>query len=385
MIVANMCLGNFFYEGYGYQENILPRYQKLLGHQVFIVAHAQTLRDGKKTDIESDYINEDGIPVKVIKYRKGRNAVRFREYEPLGPILDSISPDVIFVHGGQSRSLKDVLKYKSKHPNAALYIDNHADYYNSPVKGIKTKLNARFGIGYYLCRSKKYVDRYFGVTPWRCEFLNDVYGLPKEKIALLPMGGEDEQIHFENKDAIRRRVCEKYGIDPNGTFVICTGGKIDKTKNIHLLAEAVKELKGVKAALLVFGNVAKNFEDEFAKYVDPEIVKMIGWVDAKSVYDYFLSSDLVVFPGTHSVLWEQAVACRVPCVFKDWEGMHHVDIGGNCEFIKEDSAQETGRILREIISDSSKYQAMKANAEKKEAEAFLYSTIAGESLNKYGK
>ena len=37
-------------------------------------------------------------------------------------------------------------------------------------------------------------------------------------------------------------------------------------------------------------------------------------------------------------LWEQACACGLPGLFKDWHGMHHVNVNGSAEFLKEDSA-----------------------------------------------
>jgi hypothetical protein len=102
-------------------------------------------------------------------------------------------------------------------------------------------------------------------------------------------------------------------------------------------------------------------------------------IPADKAYDYFLISDLGFFPGTHSVLWEQACACGLPCVFKDWEGMHHVDMGGNCEFLLEDSADVIRNIIFNIYSDKGKIQKMKFAAESCKKE-FFYSEIAKRAL-----
>ena len=72
MKVLHLCLSAFYIDGYGYQENILPRMHKKLGHDVLIVASTETYIDNMNLGyIESrNYVNEDGIPVHRIPYSK---------------------------------------------------------------------------------------------------------------------------------------------------------------------------------------------------------------------------------------------------------------------------------------------------------------------------
>lgn len=51
--------------------------------------------------------------------------------------------------------------------------------------------------------------------------------------------------------------------------------------------------------------------------------KEVGFDDIKDIYSLFQISDLGIFPGTHSVLWE-ACANGLPCIFKHWDGIEHV-------------------------------------------------------------
>lgn len=382
MKIAHVCLSCFYIEGWGYQENLLTRMHKHAGYDVVIMARAQEKRGDQLTYVEKDYINEDGIPVRVLRL-KGTGLIkkmsaRLCAYSNVYEELNDVTPDVIFVHGGQSVSLKDVLKYCKKHKETVLYIDQHADYYNSPITSLKSRLNAKFLLGRSLCKSAKYVKRYWGTTPWRCQYLNDVYGLPKEKIGLLVMGGNDEKIRFDKREELRREICRELNIDEDD-FVIVTGGKIDKTKNIHLLMRAVAELGERKIKLIVFGNPNAQMKPEIEALANNESIRFIGWIPADKAYDYFLISDLGFFPGTHSVLWEQACACGLPCVFKDWEGMRHVDMGGNCEFLLEDSAEAMRNIIFNIYSDVEKTQKMKYAAENCKKE-FFYSEIAKRAL-----
>ena len=121
--------------------------------------------------------------------------------------------------------------------------------------------------------------------------------------------------------------------------------------------QAVKNLEGVK--LIVFGNVLDDVKEEFDKTLEGSSnIEFIGWLKGDKVYDYFFASDLVCFPGQHSVLWEQACASKTPCVFEKWDGMEHVNNGGNSDFIENVSVQTIlDKILELKFTD--KYYKMK--------------------------
>ncbi len=102
----------------------------------------------------------------------------------------------------------------------------------------------------------------------------------------------------------------------------------------------------------------------------------------KSGNNCFFASDLIVFPGTHSVLWEQACASKVPCLFAKWEGMEHVNNGGNSEFISQID-KETIRCSIQQLLFTEKYYRMKAIALSDKTDVFLYSQIATKALEEY--
>ena len=378
MKILHICLANFYIEGMGYQENILPAYHVESGYDVSILTSAHIF-DRKKSGGKDCYVNDFGATVKCLKNKYERTGRRFRIYSGLYEEICSLSPDIIFVHGGQFVSLKDVIKYCKKNREVKLYIDQHADYYNSPVNSIRSKLFAKCVIGHYMRKAEKYTRKFWGVTPWRCQFLNEIYGISKEKIALLNMGGDDRKIDFEKKDIIRESLRKELGFTASD-FVAVTGGKIDKAKNIHLLMRAVKDINNDNIKLVVFGKQAEGMKDEISFLAEDSHIKYIEWLPADKVYDYFLMADLAVFPGTHSVLWEQACACGLPALFKDWVGMRHVNVNGNCEFLYNDSADEIATKISEIYSDKEYYNRMKSAAEECKKE-FFYSEIAKKSIS----
>ena len=252
--------------------------------------------------------------------------------------------------------------------------DNHLD---ENIGRRKTKLLTdlfykywRFVNGF----SKKYVAKYYGVTPWRQDFIVKRFGIEREKTDVLIMGADDEFIDFDNRNQIRNNLRNQYNIGTD--FVICTGGKIEKNKKIDLLMKSVKGMPGVK--LLVFGNVADNYKGEIEKSINENVI-MLGWMNTKEINDVFLASDIAVFPGQHSVLWEQACACKIPCLFAYWDGMNHLNNGGNCAFICADSVEAIRNSIMKYANTDA-YEALREKADSPLTDVFLYKNIADKSL-----
>lgn len=381
MRIVHICLAASYIEGFGYQENILPQFHAKEGNEVLILTSNFNFNN-KYEKIEKknkDYINNYGIHVKVLKEKRFYSKIHLKNFKLLYEELIAFSPDIIFVHGGQFISLKDVVKYCKNYPKVKLYIDQHADYYNTPVDTLKRKIAHKIIFGYWMRKAIKYCNKFWGVTPWRCQYLEEIYGIPKEKIELLVMGGDDRFIHFEKMPKLREEIRNSLKLKDDD-FVIITGGKIDKAKNIHLLMQAVKELSEEKIKLVVFGQPNDEMELLIKKLSKDSHIRNIGWLDSTKVYDYFLSSDLICFPGTHSVLWEQACACGVPIIVKNWPGMHHVDIGGNCIFLNNDSVEEIKKVIVDLYSNKEKYQRMKKISIEKGISTFSYKKISMKAI-----
>jgi 1,2-diacylglycerol 3-alpha-glucosyltransferase len=288
-------------------------------------------------------------------------------------------PDIIFIHNCQFIDIYKVVKYTKRHLSTRIYVDNHADYVNSGSSWVSR--NILHKIIWRKCAQLilPYTSKFYGVLPVRCDFLNNVYKIPKCKIELLVMGVDDESIQFDKRQTIREKIRSELNIS-NDDFVLVTGGKIDKRKNIHLLMEAMKSFSGKNIKLIVFGDVIPSMKDEFMLLSDNPDIISIGWLPSAKVPEYLIASDLAVFPGTHSVLWEQSVGCGIPSIFKHWDGMTHLDLGGNCIFLYNDSIDEIKKSILNIINDKQLYSQMKKSSLEKGLKAFSYSEIARRSI-----
>lgn len=368
-------------DNWGYQENLLPKYQEKLENDVALITTNRMHESGKIVETScGEYFLENGVRVVRMAVKKFAlpSITDLFSYMPVYHKLVELKPDFIFFHGLHGITIFDVIRYKKYiNPTCVIVEDNHLDYNirNDP-EGIKGWFCRSFQ-RWVNRKSIPYVSRVYGVTPWRKTYAEDYYQIPSNKTDVLIMGADDEKIDFSARGTIRKQIREKYGI-MDTDFLIVTGGKIDKKKKTDVLMKAVSNFDKVK--LLVFGQVNNDIKDEFDQIqkFNSNII-YIGWIDADKVYDYFFAADLVFFPGQHSVLWEQACASKVPCVFEKWDGMDHVNNGGNSDFVTPVTVETISKEIKELLF-TDKYQQMKEIAESEKTDIYLYSRIAKKSL-----
>lgn len=382
MRICHLCLNGPYNEGWNYQENILPKYHVKLGHEVFQIVTPYMWEKTKIVEsTDKEYENKEGVHVFRLKAKKGLiGGTRFNRYPEVLPLLEKISPDILFIHDLQCLDMITVSKYLKAHKKCIAYVDNHSDFSNSArnwiskyiIHGIIWKKMAQL--------INPYVKKFYGVLPARVDFLVDMYGLPRDKIELLEMGADDDLVYRAINFNARKTTREKYGIDDD-IFLVMTGGKINSYRPETLnLMQAINESKVDKLKLLFFGSVDDSLKERFNTLCNSDRIVNMGWIDSQQTYDIMAAADLMVFPGLHSVMWEQAVGMGIPCVFKEIEGFHHVDVGGNAEFLKDVSVVSLRKTIEELACDENKYNQMKVVATKNGMKHFSYKEIAEKSI-----
>lgn len=382
MKVVHLCLGCFFPDNYSYQENMLPKFHKQLGYDVEVIASLLTFdKDGKVAYMKKKppYLNEYGVLVTRLEYRKPTKIYKIlKRYQGTYEALEAATPDILFIHGCQFRDVDTVVKYLKKHSNVKVYVDNHADFSNSATNFLSKNILHKILWKHAAHALEPYTEKFYGVLPARVDFLRDIYGLSEEKVELLVMGADDDKVKEALTEGSRERIRKEYHIEPD-EFLIMTGGKIDSAKRqTLLLMEAVKKMKNDKVKLIVFGSVTPELKEEVQALSDGVKVQYIGWVQSEESYKYWVAADLAVFPGRHSVFWEQVAGMGIPMVCKYWKGTTHVDVGGNVKFLKKDCVEEISEILKLIIEKD--YKQMKKIAEGPGKQQFSYRQIASRSI-----
>lgn len=382
MKIVHLCLTTVYDLSYAYQDNLLPKYQRLAGHEVCVITtpYLKYASDGAQVccSPQKEEVSPEGVRVRRLKaclpYRLNR---RFFVFSGLTSALEAENPELLFVHGLSSWTYALLFSYKRRHLQLTIVFDNHGDRFNS----CRNRLSRWYTL--YVCRPlltrrmARIGKWFYGVTPGRCDFLHDCYGIPKEKIRLLAMGADDRCMESERRDAFRADIRSRYHIADDELLMV-SGGRIDRSKNIHLLAQAVNASVHTKVKLLIFGSVQDDLKEEFDGLLSDR-VQYAGWIPSSEVYRYFYAADMVVFPGLHSVLWEQALACQIPCVFSRLEGFEHVDLPG-VRLLDFRDGTAFGLLVESFATDASARQAMAKAAESVEREHFLYSHLAQQVL-----
>lgn len=368
MKIVHICLYGPVTDGWNYQDNIIPKYQALDGNETTIIASKWIFNSKGKLELydKSDYIY-DGIRMIRLDLKIGKNInSKFKVYKNLYTTLLNISPDCIFIHNVSFIDIASIVKYAKKF-NVLIYADNHCDFSNSGRNIISKYVLHRIIWRHYAQLINPYVKKFYGVLPARVDFLVNEYKIPREKTELLVMGADDDAVQFSINNKDRDIIRKKYNISKDD-FLVMTGGKIDsfKTQTI-LLMDAISKIYNPHLKLIVFGSVEESLIESVQKFVDNERIYYIGWINASESYSYFSSCDLAVFPGRHSVFWEQVAGMGIPMLCKYWEGTTHVDCGGNVLFIYNDNVDEIIKKLNDIINDQNVYNKMKlvANSSKK--------------------
>lgn len=384
MKIVHVCICGIFGERLAYQENLLAKHHALLGHDVTVIAPTFSSLNADGT-AEQDFTPEKVIDngIKVIRLRPLFNnykiTYRLHLYKGLHKAIISEKPDLLFVHDISSFNYLCIPKIKKELPAVRIAFDNHGDMHNSCQNVLSKFLNGFLYKNFLVKRLVKVSDYFYGVTNARCDFLHDIYGVPESKIHLLVMGADDEHIDIAHKTEIRNSIRKNYNIEDDD-FLIVTGGKIDRIKRIYEIITAVKNNPNPKIKLLFFGSIAPDLKEEIEGSICDKII-YIGWIDSTKVYDYFFAADFVIFPGLHSVMWEQAVATGTPCAFNHIKGFEHVNLGGNCILLEDNTVEYYNSIIEDLYSNKEKYGKIKAAAENADTAQFLYSNIAKKVIN----
>lgn len=384
MRIAHLCLANFYIDNYGYQENYLTKKHKEQGHEVFIIASTETYIDNKHLGYvePKEYVTADGIPIKRIPYARilPRKLVRkLRVYQGVYESLKNFKPDVVFMHDVQFYDVHSVIRYAKENPDVIIYADSHTDYINSAKGWISKNILHRIIYCWYAKKIEPFVKTFWATLPARSVFMQEMYGLPKNKIKLLELGADIDSNTLQNKQQIRSNTRHSLNLNEED-FIVITGGKIDSRKNIHLLVEAMDNLKNLPIKLVVFGTPNEDIKYLLTPLQTHDSIVYLGWQNQEQINELLLSADLGVFPGTHSTLWEQSCGLGLPCVFKRWENIQHVDIGGNCLFIDTVTPEVIANKISNIYSDKAAYETMKSVAASKGVVHFSYDNIAKRAI-----
>lgn len=322
-----------FHKGWTYRENLLTQYLAKDNSLNVITNYDGFKINSNKTELlckSSHEISSDIIRLPYIKCLPYFLNSKLRFYTGLLENLEAIRPDFIYINGLQFFSIFEILRYKKRYPLTKIFGELNATSFNSAKSFISRKILHGILYKYLVRRVYIKLDKlYFGSVA-ALNFSADLYSTSYNN-GILPLGINDDKIKIIN-DIDKTRLRQKYGVKISN-FVICTGGKLDKQKNTLQLLKAFIEIKNLDFILLIFGTII-DYNDEILEIINSSgRIVFLGWLNENEIYEVFRLADLAVFPGSKSALWESAIAIGLPLVAQYWQGVEHIDFGGNLSYL----------------------------------------------------
>ena len=379
--IMHICLSGVVTEGFLYQDNLLAKYHQKMGYEVVFLTSSLCYNSKGQIveDKRREYVNKDGVKVYRLKRCKPQTMQpKFNRCKHVYETLRKEMPNIIFIHGPQFLDMPKIVRFVKEY-RPVVYLDSHSDFSNSGRNWFSREIVHKLLWRHMAKMIEPYCTKIYGVLPARVDFLHNIYGIGKDKLELLVMGADDELTEQARNSHARGIIRSRYGVKEDDILIV-TGGKIDSFKwQTKTLMQVVRTLNVPNVKLLVFGSVVKELQSEIESLCS-ENVKYIGWVTPKKTYDYFEACDMAVFPGRHSVFWEQVAGQGKPLICKYWKGTTHVDLGGNVLFLKDDNEEALSKILLSLLEDKDKLKTMTRVAAEKGPQVFLYSKIAKKAI-----
>ena len=196
---------------YAYQENLLPHYHRKMGHEVTIIAPIYSrVNDNTIEPVGESYLEDGSKLLRLAPIIKSKAIMsHLHIVKGLANAIDKEKADLVFVHDVGSFDYLCLKRIKRNKPKLRIVFANHADLVNSLHTPFSVFLHKVIYKNLLIPQLVKIADWFYGVTPIRCSFLHDIYGVPNEKIKLLLMGADDEKMKIGQRDEIRLDIRNK--------------------------------------------------------------------------------------------------------------------------------------------------------------------------------
>jgi len=351
MKILHCCLSCFYIDKYNYQENILPRQNKIDGHDVLILTSTETFIDNSKLGYvkPSEYFNGDGIRVVRIPYRSclpHSIMKKIRSYKAVTKYISDFKPDVILFHGTAAYEIINVAKYKRLHPEIKLYIDSHEDFNNSARGFLSKEILHRMLYKRFMNKALPYIDKVFCISIESYDFIKGFYEIPNQKLEMYPLGG---MVYEGDEYSIRRKSVRDRLQLAETDILFVHSGKMNKEKRTSELIKAFKEVPSDRHKLILLGDIPEDMKAEILPLIKSDSrVNFLGWKSSEELQEYLCAADIYLQPGSQSATMQNAICCGCPVMLFPYKS-HNLYLKGNGYYIK--SMEDMINVFKTIESN----------------------------------
>lgn len=371
-----------FHPLFGYHCNPLAKFQSLAGNEVFVIAPEAkyiypVYREFGETGDNQQAEDEEYMSltnVKIIRV-KGKGYISGRlvyDMRLLSEAIDQINPDVIMVHCVETLTAMRVMKkYRNKYP---MVFDSHM---------LSMATQNRFYKIYewaykHLITRMIIEEKYTVILTQNDDYVITHLGIPKEQ-TVFGSFGTDTSLFCPNINA-RNDLLVKYNI-PEDAFVIVSTGKLSKSKNGKLFADAVKEKFNTNrdVVIVVVADFSGDYEKEVRQTLETSENRVLffgvqKYVDLPWFYQI---ADVTVFPKQCSMSFYDAQSCGSPVISEKGHVNEERNSHGNGFCFEPDSYQDMRSVLNRMMSlTSNEILAMRNNSRDFILEGYSYTIIA---------
>jgi len=370
-----------FHPTFGYQINVLPKYQVKQGHEVIILTsekiekHPTFSKFGNNIDIANEdkkYTEKYGVRIIRLPIHK---VISGRVIYKKGFIkkIKELSPDVLMCHTNDTlSSIRITQKYKSL--GIPIVFDNHMLEMAS-----KNPLNKLFRIYFKNFVTPIIIKNNLTVIRTQDDnYVNKHLGIPSHLTPFISFGSDTTLFHpdLEEKRILRTEL----NIDDD-EFVVIYTGKLTESKGGKLLANAFLEKFGAENKVTLV--VVSNSNGEYEKEVDEIFAKSKNRILRFPTQNYFdlpkfyKLADLSVFPKQCSLSFFDAQATGLPVIAED-NNVNIERLSHNNGFVYETDNIESFKeaILKVIRMSNKEYKIISRNSFRFVKKNYDYSDIA---------
>ena len=235
-------------------------------------------------------------------------------HQNLLPSLVRFKPDIIIAEGESN-----ILSYLQALIYKFLYKKIKVIHWS--LGAIPNKKNNSFFLKFIKSNLIKLFDGYIVYSTFGKEQLIKTYKVSPNKIFVaLNISNIDRIINYKFSNDFNKSInINNFNKD---NFTIITSGNLEKSKNFELILDAFKELPNHKYNLIFLGEGEnKNNLKKIAKKNKLHNAYFLGHVDWKMLVKYYSISDLFILPGRGGMVISESMACGLPVLLKDADGI----------------------------------------------------------------
>lgn len=309
-----------FHPNFGYQINLLAKFQAKQGHEVIIYTAEtpekhpvfQGLCSGDTVELDRKYTEQNHVKIVRLPYHR---VISGRVIYKKGYLkkLKEENPDILMVHTNDTLSAMTIATHY-KYLDMPMVFDNHM-----LTMASENPLRNWFRI-YFRKRITPLIrkNKWIVIRTQDDDYVNKCLGIPKELTPFISFG--TDTMLFQKDLEIRKKFRKKYQLSEDA-FVVVYTGKLNASKNGKLLAEAFKEKISEKrnVALIAVGNTIGEYGrevEELLKQSENRILRF-PMQPYTNLHVFYQAADLSVFPQQCSLSFYDAQACGLPVVSED--------------------------------------------------------------------